>query len=164
MTHTGDRQILARIQRAFGDEARPHQFAPAWHCPECAAHDERLRACTPRTLAYEDVAYAACDPFTVATPEALAYFFPRLARFALGAPSPDHGWYASQLLFHLSVLEADNGFYRYCSESQRVAVAELLAHLLETRGALALEELALERFVHSYRIWSAPRREGRMIN
>lgn len=160
----GDQRILRLLQQAFGSVARPAHFTDVFHCDECAEQDARLRLCNPRALGFEDVAYAAFDPFCVATPQALGYFFPALARLALAPPSPAHGWYASQLLFHLHIDEIDNRFYRYCNDAQRTAVAKLLAHLMETRASLALAEASTERFIQCHRLWSAPLVGGRLLN
>lgn len=160
----GDQRILKQLRQAFGGVPRPAHFTDVFHCDECAEQDTRLRLCNPRSLGFEDVAYAAFDPFCVATPHALGYFFPALARLALAPPSPAHGWYGSQLLFHLHVDDRDNPFFRYCSERQRVAVAQLLAHLLETRASLALAEAATERFIQCHQLWSDPRQAGRLLN
>lgn len=160
----GDQRVLELLKQAFGKLDRPAHFTDVSHCDECAEQDTRLRLCNPRALSFEDVARAAFDPFCVASPQALGYFFPALAKLALAPPSPDHGWYASQLLFHLQVDEVDNRFYRYCNDSQRVAVARLLAHLLETRASLALADLATERFIQCHRLWSAPRIDGQLLN
>ena len=159
-----DRSVLQGINVAFGTLERPRYFTHIWHCEECADHDDRLQLCDRHTLCLEDVGYAACDPFCVATPQALAYFFPSLARLALAPPSSEHGWYATQLLFHLAVDEIDNPFYRHCDTRQRAAVARLLAHVVETRAQLAIEEQATDNFVRCYRLWSAPLIGGRMIN
>lgn len=159
-----DHQILQLIERAFGALERPRHFTHVWHCDECAAHDERLQLCDRQTITLEDVAYVAYDPFCVATPHALGYFFPALAKFALGPPNPEHGWYASQLLFHLHIEEIDNPFYRFCDDHQRQAVTRLLAHIVETRAGLALAEGSIERFMRCHQLWSAPLVEGRMLN
>src|SRR5262249_14662119 len=79
-------------------------------------------------------------------PAALAYFFPGLARLALLPPSQDHGWYASQLLFHLDRDEPENAFYLYCSAEQRAAVARLLEHIVETRAFEVNEDDVAARF------------------
>lgn len=160
----GDHAVLRLIENAFGRLERPAHFTDILHCAECAEHDDRLQLCNPRSLGLEDVGYVAFDPFCVATPHALAYFFPALARLALNPPSRDHGWYASQLLFHLDIEKVDNRFYRYCDETQRRAVARLLAHIMETRLGLAFEDQSNERFMQCHQLWSAQRIEGHLLN
>ncbi len=159
-----DHTVLKMIESVFGGLERPAHFTDTQHCTECAEHDDRLQLCEPHAMHLEDVGYAAFDPFCVATPHAMAYFFPSLARLALNPPSPEHGWYASQLLFHLEVEEIDNRFYRYCDETQRRAVAHLLAHIMDTRPGLALDDRSNERFMQCHQLWSAPRVDGHLLN
>ena len=150
----GDAALLARIDAAFGEVARPHHFTDFAHCAECAAHDERLQACPGRALELEDVAYAAWDPFCVALPASFTYFFPALARLALATPDIEHDWYGSQLLFHLAQARHGNGFHAACTPAQRATVAALLGHLLESRAALIDADRARQQFLDSHRYWS----------
>ncbi len=153
---SGDRSVLAGIDAAFGDVARPSHFTEFAHCAECADHDERLQATEGRQLQLEDVAYPGFDPFCVALPMSFAYFLPALARLALNAPHAEHGWYAAQLCFHLDAARRANGFHALCTPVQRAAVAALLRHLLETRRSLIEDARALDAFADCYRFWAEP--------
>lgn len=151
-----DRDLLAVIDAAFADLSRPQHFTDFAHCAECAEHDERLQACRGRRLELEDVAYVAFDPFCVALPETFAWFFPALATLALGEPSQEHGWFGTQLLFHLAEPRRANGFHAHCTPAQRDAVAALLRHLLDTRAALIDTDRATDAFLDCYRFWTEP--------
>lgn len=151
-----DDAVLSWLERQFGDQPRPSHFTDFAHCAECAAHDERLQACAPHDLGLEDVGYAAFDPFCVAVPASFTYFFPALARLALSPPSAEHGWYGTQLLFHLSAARRGNGFFDTCSPAQREAVARFLRHLLETRAAFAAADGMTDALLDCYALWAAP--------
>lgn len=158
-----DDALLSWLERQFGAQPRPSHFTDFAHCAECAGHDERLQACEPASLELEDVGYAAFDPFCVAVPASFTYFFPALARLALSPPSAEHGWYGSQLLFHLSPARRGNGFFDACSAAQRAAVARFLRHLLETRAALAADDGMADALLDCYALWTAPDHE-RVLN
>lgn len=153
MTHAADRGVLAAIDAAFADAARPPHFTDFAHCAECAEHDEHLQACATHGLTHADVASAAADPFCVALPATFSYFFPTLARLALAGPHAEHGWYGLQLAFHLAEARRDNGFHAQCSPAQRAAVAALLWHLLETRAGLLDTARAAKDMADCYRFW-----------
>jgi len=149
-----DVDILSALERAFSTAPRPVHFTDFAHCAECTEHDERLQACAREALHLEDVGYAAFDPFCVALPESFAYFLPSLARLALAPPSAEHGWYGTQLLFHLMAERHGNGFYRICTSAQRQAVARFLRHLLETRASLVEADCATHALTDCYSLWS----------
>jgi hypothetical protein len=151
---SSDVDILSVLERAFAAAPRPVHFTDFAHCAECAEHDERLQACARDALSLEDVGYAAFDPFCIAQPESFSYFFPALARLALAAPSADHGWYGTQLLFHLTAERLGNGFFNACTTAQRAGVARFLRHLLETRAGLVAGDRATDALTDCYRLWS----------
>ncbi len=151
-----DRDLLRRIEGAFASVMRPPHFTDFAHCAECAEHDRLLRVCADRVMVLEDVGYAGWDPFCVALPTSFAFFFPSLARFALADPDAEHGWYGTQLLFHLDEARRANGFHASCTTPQRAAVAALLKHLMETRRPLIDGERAARAFVDCYRFWVEP--------
>lgn len=151
---SSDADILSALARVFAGAPRPAHFTDFAHCAECAEHDERLQACARDALCLEDVGYAAFDPFCVALPESFSYFFPALARLALATPSAEHGWYGSQLLFHLMAERLGNGFHRACNAAQRKAVARFLRHLLETRASLVEADRATHALTDCYSLWS----------
>jgi len=158
-----DAAVLSWLDRQFGGQPRPRHFTDFTHCVECAGHDERLQACARHRLDLEDVGYAAFDPFCVALPASFTYFFPALARLALSPPSDEHGWYGTQLLFHLSAARRANGFLDACTPAQREAVARFLRHLLETRAALAASDGMTDALLDCYALWTAPE-SARVLN
>lgn len=149
-----DTSIQALIDAEFGNIARPEHFTNFSHCCECAEHDELLRSRNRETLRVEDINNPGWDPLCFCSPEGLAYLFPSLARFALAEIAGQSGWYGDQLLFHLYSGFSENQFYRYCTPSQRLAVAELLAHIIETRTELIEAYAATDEYLRCHELWS----------
>ena len=146
--------VLAQIDNAFGASPRPEHFTNYKHCCECAKHDALLRSRTRDTLELADVGNPGWDPICFTSPEGFAYYLPALVRLALADPSPEHGWYADQLLFHLYSGFKDNAFYRHFDTKQRAAVAQFLTHLIETRAALIDEYAATDEFLRCHELWN----------
>lgn len=159
-----DQDVLRELELAFAEQPCPDHFTDFAHCAECAAHDERLQACARAGLALEDVGYAAWDPFCAAVPASFAFFFPALARLALGPPSDDHGWYGTQLLFHLSAARLDNGFFQFCTPGQRAAIGRFIGHLLESRAGLIDANRATDEMLDCYALWIGPAPTPRVLN
>ena len=136
---TGDENVLAAIDDAFGSIPRPEHFTNFEHCCECAEHDAALLAVDPLDIDHDAVGSAAWDPVTFATPGAFAYLLPGLARLALGAPHSQWGWYGEQLLAQLTRDGRDNERVLAMTAKQRAAVCSLLDHLLETRAELVAD-------------------------
>jgi len=149
-----DEKALTSIDDAFGPVERPEHFTNFDHCCECAEHDELLRSRTRETLNIEDVGNHAWDPICFTSPQGIAYFFPALARLALADPTYAQGWYGDQLLFHLYSGFKENGFYQFCNGRQRVAVAEFLTHLIESRTSLIEEYADTDEFLRCHELWS----------
>jgi len=115
--------ILAQVQSAFSDVPRPEHFTDFTHCSECAEHDETLRAYTPDTIGLPELGNPGWDPICFITDAGYLYYFPAMARLALGVGDE---YYLSQFLFHLS---PDR--FSMMSPEQRQAVALFLEHLWE---------------------------------
>jgi hypothetical protein len=154
-----DDKVLATIDEAFGAAKRPEHFTNYAHCCECAEHDELLRERTRETLKIEDVGNPGWDPLCFTFPDGIAYFFPTLARLALAEPTYDFGWYSNQLLFHLYSGFKENNFYKFCNEKQRVAVADLLAHIIESRSGLVEKYAATDDFLICHELWTTANQE-----
>ncbi|TFZ06032.1 hypothetical protein EZ313_05120 [Ramlibacter henchirensis] len=148
-----DAEILAAIDAAFGAAPRPEHFTNHTHCCECAEHDDVLRSRTRETLQHADVGNPGWDPICFTSAEGFAYYFPALARLALAEPSREHGWYADQLLFHLSSGFKENTYYLHCDADRRAAVARLLGHLIQTRTALIEDYAAADEFLRCHELW-----------
>jgi hypothetical protein len=148
-----DDTVLTTIDAAFGAVERPAHFHPDLSDPEASEHDELLRSRDRETLSLADVGNAGWDPVFDALPHGIAYFFPKLARLALATPSNPWDWYAPQLLFHLSYKSHENAFYNYCGPQQRAAVADLLAHVIETRADLLRERESSDEFMECLALW-----------
>ena len=59
---------------------------------------------------------------------------PALARLARAQPTYTFGWYADDLLIHLTNDGCDNRFRKFCDAEQRRAVSQLLQRLQERLG------------------------------
>ena len=152
-----DAAILGQVQAAFAQCERPEHFTDRNHCEECAEHDELLRSRVPDTLRIADVANPGWDPLCYVDATGFGYFFPGLARLALAAPDPEHGWYGSQLLYHLTYAPQGeaNRHHEGFSPDQRRAVAALLRHIDATRQQLTEEWGCREELMHAIALWSA---------
>jgi hypothetical protein len=155
-----DREILDEIAREFAACPRPEHFTDYTHCCECYEHDEVLRSRDRDTLGAEDVGNPGWDPICFVTPEGFAYYLPALARLALSEPDPARDSYVSQLAFHLLYDGANNARWQHCTAGQRAAVAALLAHLIETRAALADEAYCADMLLEAFEVWSGAARPG----
>lgn len=152
-----DAAVLAEVRAAFARCERPEHFTDHTHCEECAEHDELLRSRVPDTLLITDVGNPGWDPLCYVDSAGFGYFFPGLARLALAAPDPEHGWYVPQLLFHLTYAP-DGEVNRHLlgfSPYQRRAVAALLRHIAETRPQLADECGCSDDLTYAVDLWSA---------
>ncbi len=129
-----DEAVLARVTQAFGDVQRPDPFAlDPRHCPECAQHEATLQSAADTYLSRAALGNIGWDPMCLTTQQAVGYFFPTLARFALLPDLLPREWYGEQLLFHLRYEGTDNRFWQWCSPAQCATVAGLLAHLAVAR-------------------------------
>ena len=124
-------RVIEAVDAAFGRCPKPHQFCDPGHCEECAEHNALLTSRDRESLQLVDISNPGWDPFCFSSPAGMAYYFPVLARFALGRDGYGDGAYAEQLLFHLYTGHIHNAFLAFCDASQRQAVAGLLAHLIE---------------------------------
>jgi hypothetical protein len=149
-----DADILQTIQQAFTGCRRPEHFTDYNHCEECAEYDEVLRSRDVRTLQIEDVGNPGGDPIGFASPEGFAYYLPALIRLALAEPVEPHGWYGTQLLFHLRGDGPKNRRVLACTPDQRLAVVQFLRHLVETRAALADNYCSTDDLFQTLEIWS----------
>lgn len=80
-------QILADIDRAFAEAARPGTFLrDPQHCADCAAHDAMLRKLTPRTVQLRHLDTQGRDGVHDISDDAFKYFMPGLVRHVLARP------------------------------------------------------------------------------
>ena len=149
-----DAEVLEQIRAAFVRYERPQHFTNYTHCPECAEHDELLLSRDIDTLRVEDVGTPGWDPFCFVAPEGFGFFFPALARLALDEPSPTHGWYLGQLLFHLTYEGNSNRQLLTFAPDQRRAVVVLLRYIVERRQHLLDEWLYRDELAHALDLWS----------
>lgn len=126
--------MLRRIEQAFAEVHKPEHFTNYTHCDECKEHDDTLRGRTRENLRRQDLGNGGWDPLCFSSAEGIGYYFPTLARFALLPDAwRDHGWYGSQLLWHLAHDAGNNRFLAWCSPEQCNAIHAFLQHMLRTR-------------------------------
>lgn len=160
-----DARILGDVQAAFAGCERPEHFTDFRHCCECAEHDELLRSRDRDTLQLEDVGNPGWDPLCFTSAAGLLYLMPAMGRLALDTPSPERGWYAPQLHFHLTYDGEANRILVASSMEQRRAVAGLLRHILESRAALCDDYDCREDLLQAIALWepasgAAPHADG----
>ena len=149
-----DADILQAVQQAFAGCLRPEHFTDCTHCEECAEHDEVLRSRDVHTLQIKDVGNPGWDPICIASPEGFAYYLPALTRLALAEPDDAHGWYGTQLLWHLLRDGRKNHRLLACTPMQRLAILQFLRHFVETRAALADSHCSTDDLFQAVEIWS----------
>lgn len=145
---------IAAIDRAFGPVPKPGHFTNYSHCQECAEHDDLLRNRDRGTLSLQDLSNAGSDPFCFCSAEGMAFYMPSLVRLALATPVAGHDWYGDRLLFRLYSGATENPLYKYCSESQRAAVATLLHELIVNHADTIDAYQSSDEFLRAYDIWS----------
>jgi hypothetical protein len=157
-----DAAVLGEVRAAFAQCERPVHFTNYTHCEECAEHDELLRSRVPDTLRIADVGNPGWDPLCYVDAAGFGYLFPGLARLALADPDPEHGWYVTQLLFHLTYAPQGevNRHLQGFSPGQRRAVAALLRHIVETRPHLADEWGCSDDLMYALEFWSTDAEPG----
>jgi hypothetical protein len=148
-----DEQIIQAIDAAFGSVERPRRFHPDDGDPESENHDALLQSRNRETLLLSDVDNPGWDPLCSCSGHGIAYFFPALARFALPKECDPLDWYADQLLFHLTYDDHNNVFLRFCTKPQRLAVAELIDHIIHSRAAWVAESYRPEQFGECLSLW-----------
>jgi hypothetical protein len=148
-----DAEVIASLDAAFGNCARPEHFTDYQHCCECAEHDELLRSRDRRSLQLHDVGNPGWDPLCFTSAEGLLYFIPRLGRLALSLPEPGFDWYAPQLHFHLTYEGPENRILRAATRTQRAAVVTLLRHIVQTRRTLCEEWACRDDLLAAAELW-----------
>ena len=150
-----DKEILAMLRRAFADARRPVHFTNYTHCEECAEHDAVLRSRTLDSLTRADVGNVGWDPICFVSPAGFSYYFPALVRLALGVTEPPHDPYLVQLLFALRLDGRGDERRQHCTPTQRLAVADFLRHLIDTRAEVLDNYGMAEDALSALDAWSA---------
>ncbi len=147
-----DESILADINAAFVATARPQRFTPLVADFEDEDHEALLQSRDRQTLTREDVP-PGWDPMHSCTAEAIAYYFPCLASFALLSPRDPWDWYGQQLIFHLGHKAESNRFLNFCTPAQRRTVLSLLQHIATSRQSLIAENSVGDDLFECIRAW-----------
>ena len=149
-----DQELMAEVVGAFGGVSRPARFLPDVGDYEFDEHDELLQSKTIETISRTDLR-SSWDPLTNCCAQGVAYFFPAMARICLEPTNDPWGWYAEEMLFHLTYRGTENKFIRFCGQQQRVAVMHLIEHLLETRTQYIEQSCLPEDFEECVKLWRA---------
>ena len=121
------REVMAEIDSAFGDIAKPQHFTNFAHCRESLEHDDVLRSQTVKTIARSDLGNVGWNPMTFANGLGRAYYFPALARYA-AIPSdwPQRDSYIDLLACNLGGDPKANKLFQFCNSRQREGIASLM--------------------------------------
>jgi hypothetical protein len=76
-------EALDELDSAFARLQKPEHFTDYSHCEECQEHDSVLRSRNVATVRRADFGRPGWSPIGFCTPDALLYYFPALARYAL---------------------------------------------------------------------------------
>jgi hypothetical protein len=88
---------------AFAAFAKPEHSTNYSHCEECAEYDQLLRGVKRTELTVAQIGTVAWGPIPFLTPQALAYYLPRIAELALrGARNKEEDSFACQFLNQVS--------------------------------------------------------------
>jgi hypothetical protein len=75
--------LTTQVYEAFGSFKKPQHSTNYTHCEECAEHDALLANVTRKSLSIDHIGTVAWSPVPFLVPEAMAYYFPRLAELAM---------------------------------------------------------------------------------
>jgi len=148
-----DAEVLKEIRKAC-KAPRPERFTDRDHCGECAAHDDLLRSRDLDSLRVEDFGNPGWDPICFVTEQSFFYYLPALAGLSLDQPSPGHGWYFDQLLFHLTYEGPSNRRMLAAGPRHKAAVLLLLGHVQGTRAGLIDEYGCGKELEQAVAIWT----------
>jgi len=148
-----DQEILQIIDNVFNIVEKPKMFIDPALSEEHAEHNDTLLSRSKSTLQLEDVGNPGWNPISYISGEGMAYFFPALTRLALDPPEYGYDWYAELLLMHLTLGEAFEKFYNYCSVEQKAAVAEFINHIIITRVELIEKHNCRNDFARAFELW-----------
>lgn len=126
-----EQAVLKVIDSAFSDSVKPEHFTNFEHCSECREHDDTLRGRTRETITRDDLGNPGWSPLSFSSDQGIAYYFPALARFALGpALWPSRDDFAGMLVWHLQYKGKLNRLLAHCNGRQIEAVAGLIELLI----------------------------------
>jgi len=92
-------ELSRAVYSGFANIARPQHFTDYAHCEECAEYDRQLQSVEGRALSASDIGTVAWGPIPFLTPQAMAYYLPRLIELALnGARNKENDPFVCQFL------------------------------------------------------------------
>jgi len=75
--------LITRTYDTFASFEKPKHSTNYSHCKECAEYDDLLANVLRQSLTLEQIGTVAWGPIAFLTPDAMAYYFPRLAELAI---------------------------------------------------------------------------------
>ena len=122
-------QLIANAYQVFSEIEKPQHSTNYSHCEECAEYDEMLSTVEKRDLSIEQIGTVCWGPVPFLTPEATAYYIPRLIELAAeGVENKDLEPYFNQ--FINTVCEGPSGRqYSLFGDVHRRAVASVLIYI-----------------------------------
>ena len=111
---------------AFSHFEKPEHATNYQHCEECAEYDETLSLVSQRDLSIEQIGTVCWGPVPFLTPEATAYYMPRLIELAAaGVDNKDRDPYFTQFINSVSAGPTNQQYSLFGAE-QNLAVASAL--------------------------------------
>ncbi|MCA6059507.1 hypothetical protein HUF18_06925 [Thalassolituus sp. ST750PaO-4] len=125
-------KIISNFYSAFALRSRPDHFTKFDHCPECAEHDESLRAVELSAIGATQVGYIGYGPISFLTAEALAYCMPRFLEMVLLDGQNDQGDdFIGDFILQLVPRENFDRFSGYTNK-ERTVVLDTLDYIYES--------------------------------
>jgi len=124
-------QLVNRAYQVFSVFEKPEHATNYEHCEECAGYDEMLLHVGRKELTTEQIGTVSWGPVPFLTPEAMAYYMPRLIEIAAsGVDNRDRDPYFTHFINSVSAGPASRQ-YALFKTPQRLAVASALVFIKE---------------------------------
>ncbi|GAB2897477.1 hypothetical protein GCM10027046_28800 [Uliginosibacterium flavum] len=124
-------QLVTSAFEAFSGYEKPAHSTNHQHCGECAEYDELLSEILRQDLSIEQIGTDCWGPISFLTPEAMAYYMPRLIELAAsGVDGKDRDPYYIQFINSVSAGPSDRQ-YGLFGLAQNKAVACGLSFIKE---------------------------------
>jgi hypothetical protein len=147
--------IIATTYEVFSDVERPMDFTEKDHCEECEEHNEIMNKATLRGLTATDMGGLGWSPLSFLTPEAFAYFMPRLLELGLNGELDKHNEpFLFHLLLNLTPTERLDRFADF-SPAQCRAVLEILELTKDRHEKILKKHCYLNDMEDAISYWNA---------
>lgn len=146
--------LTACFYEVFRCFPKPDHSTRYQHCGECMYYDELLRPVSNRDLSVEQIGVAGWGPVAFLTPDAMAYFLPRLMELAVHAARNVEGSsFIQQFLNQIGLSgRADPQFSKLGSEHVD-SVRRCLDYIAERYGEEIAEECCEDWLAQALEKW-----------